>query len=102
MGAAAFALCAVLPAAAFAAFPGANGKIAFQSTRAIPAICDPCAPKIYRMNADGTGITRLDPSTDDLQTESQPDWSPDGIRVADGDTETEPNTVFARQGVFIP
>ena len=47
------ALCvlAAVPAA-HAAFPGANGKIAFTSTR-------DGNDEIYTMNADGTGQTRI-------------------------------------------
>lgn len=35
-------------------------------------------PDIYRMNADGSGVTRL---TDDTAADSNPSWSPDGNRV---------------------
>ncbi|HJX61829.1 MAG TPA: hypothetical protein VJ578_04595, partial [Dehalococcoidia bacterium] len=74
---AALAFFVLLPAAAplpaaDAAFPGANGKIAFHSYRDGNA-------EIYVMNADGSGQTRLtnEPATDNL-----PSWSPDGSRIA--------------------
>lgn len=51
-----------------AAFPGADGRIAFTSDRG-------GASGVYLMNADGSGQTRLAPG-------SRPAWSPDGNRVA--------------------
>jgi hypothetical protein len=45
-----------------AAFPGANGKIAFQSDR------DGATYEIYKMNADGSGQTRLTNNTANLPT----------------------------------
>ncbi len=64
-----------LPPAADAAFPGANGKIAFFSDR-------DGGFGIYTMNPDGSGQTRLgnDPSV--WGTDSA--WSPDGTKVAFG------------------
>jgi Tol biopolymer transport system component len=53
---------------AVAAFPGANGKIAFESTR-------DGNWEIYVMNADGTGQTRV---TKNLVYNFSPAWSPDG------------------------
>jgi Tol biopolymer transport system component len=46
-------------------------------------------PEIYSMAADGRDIVRL---TDDSGTDTNPDWSPDGLRIAfasdrDGDLE---------------
>jgi Tol biopolymer transport system component len=76
---AAFALLASLITAmagtygiAEAAFPGQNGKIAFESNRDGNL-------EIYVMNADGSGQTRLtnDPANDDVPT-----WSPDGGKIA--------------------
>jgi dipeptidyl aminopeptidase/acylaminoacyl peptidase len=56
-----------------ATFPGANGKIAFDSTRADGN------GDIWVMNPDGTGQVRLttDPVTDDFAS-----WSPGGNRIA--------------------
>lgn len=64
----------VAPAApAHAAFPGANGKIVFSSTR----ISD--QHDVYVMNADGSGQTRL---TNKPAHDLSPTWSPDGTRIA--------------------
>jgi TolB protein len=57
---------------ALAAYPGANGRIAFVSDR------DHGAHDIYSMNADGTDVRRL---TTGLWT-SDPRWSPDGTKIA--------------------
>jgi dipeptidyl aminopeptidase/acylaminoacyl peptidase len=62
-------LCALaLPAAAQAAFPGANGKIAFERGH-----------DIWSMNPDGTGQVNL---TNTGAFETDPAWSPDGTKVA--------------------
>jgi dipeptidyl aminopeptidase/acylaminoacyl peptidase len=54
------------------AFPGANGSIAFTSTR-------DGNDEVYVMNADGTSPINLtnNPASDDL-----PSWSPDGTKIA--------------------
>jgi len=57
---------------ALAAFPSANGKIAFGSDRDGNA-------EIYAMNADGTGQTRL---TNNPAFDGGPAWSPDGTKLA--------------------
>jgi Tol biopolymer transport system component len=57
---------------AHAAFPGANGKIAFVSSR-------DGVYQIYVMNADGTGQTRL---TFTAQSNQYPAWSADGTKIA--------------------
>ena len=54
-----------------AAFPGQNGKIAFESSR------DGGLPEIYVVNPDGSGQTRLTNSPD---VDSEPAFSPDGRR----------------------
>jgi WD40 repeat protein len=63
-------------------------KILFSSTRYDPSIeqCMPgfphehgCPTDIYLMDADGSNVVRL---TDDLASEYQPVWSPDGTRIA--------------------
>ena len=63
----------VLPATpAEAAFPGANGRIAFVSNR-------DGNDEIYAMAVDGTGQTRL---TSSAAVDDDPVWSPDGSRIA--------------------
>ncbi len=62
---------------AHAAFPGANGKIAFGTDRD-----DPFGGgtfQIYSMNPDGTSQTRLTNST---ASDGGPTWSPDGAKIA--------------------
>ncbi len=66
----ALAVGAVGSQPAGAAFPGANGKIAF--TRG-------SVPEIYVMNPDGTGQTQL---TSNSVPDRGPAWSADGTRIA--------------------
>src|SRR5438093_2771383 len=61
----------VLPAPADAAFPGANGKIAFSGQ------C--CFTEIEVVNPDGSGRT---PLTSNGAESGQPAWPPDGSKVA--------------------
>lgn len=68
---AAIALVAVCSSAE-AAFPGANGRIAFATNRDGNF-------EIYSMNPDGSGLTRL---TSNGTTDAQPAWSPEGTKVA--------------------
>jgi hypothetical protein len=73
---------------AHAAFPGLNGKIAFHSDRdgEVDVFGQP-AEKLYSMNPDGTGQTRLTdlapPGTDplDIGEDREPAWSADGTRL---------------------
>jgi len=67
-----------------AAFPGANGKIAFVSDRDGDA-------EIFVMNSDGSGQTQL---TFNTAADDMPAWSPDGSKIVflstrdpDGDAE---------------
>ena len=57
-----------------AAFPGANGKIAF--TRGVDAAY---GDEIFVMNPDGSGQTRL---TSQEGADWLPSWSPDGSKIA--------------------
>ena len=83
---AAFVAAALLwphPGQAGAAFPGANGKIAFQSDRDGNF-------EVYVINADGSGQTNL---ANDPANDGNPAWSPDGMKIAfaserDGNRET--------------
>jgi Tol biopolymer transport system component len=59
-------------AAAPAAFPGTNGKIAFESIRDGNV-------EIFVMNADGTGQTNL---TNNPAADDDPGFSPDGTKIA--------------------
>lgn len=60
-----------LASPAQAAFPGANGKIAFSSIRTGNS-------DIYTVNSDGTGLEQL---TSDPAFESEPAWSADGTQI---------------------
>jgi WD40-like Beta Propeller Repeat len=61
-----------LPAAAHAAFPGQNGKIAATAF-------DSFSNGVHTLNPDGTGDTWLTP---DDSTTSAPAWSSDGTKIA--------------------
>ena len=62
---------------AFAAYPGANGKIVYENDNGIE-------PEIFVMNADGSGQVNLtnDPGTPDTVNDRDPAWSPDGTKIA--------------------
>ena len=75
LGALAFALVVAsvtLVPAGRAAFPGANGKIAFETNRDGNF-------EIYSMNPDGSGQTNL---TNNPADDTIPAWSPDGTKIA--------------------
>jgi TolB protein len=65
---------ALAPPPAHAAFPGANGKIAYAQDLASGA-----QNYIYTINPDGSGATNLTPSGD---ISFHPAWSPDGTKIA--------------------
>ena len=74
--------CLVIPGAlalgepAFAAYPGANGKIAYESD-------DGDDFEIFVMNADGSGQTNITTdSPPDPVPDFDPTWSPDGQKIA--------------------
>src|SRR5205809_64975 len=71
-----FASCLTLLALgavpAHAAWPGGDGKIAFQTNR-------DGNYEIYTMNADGSGQTRI---TNNTAADNFPVWSPDGTKIA--------------------
>ncbi len=56
---------------AWAAFPGMNGKIAFEANR-------DASREVYVTNADGSGQTNL---TNNLDEDDDPRWSPDGTKI---------------------
>jgi uncharacterized repeat protein (TIGR01451 family) len=64
----------IVAAPARAAFPGGNGKIAFQSLR-------DGNWEVYSMDPDGSGQTNL---TNDPAFDANPAWSPDGTKIAFG------------------
>jgi hypothetical protein len=67
-------------------FPGPNGLIAFSSYR-------DGNYEIYVMNADGSGQTRLPPST--TTANFSPSWSPDGEKIAFvGKTDNLPEEIY--------
>ena len=57
---------------AHGAYPGANGKIAFETNR-------DGNEEIYSMNPDGSELVNL---TQDPAFDRDPAWSPDGTRIA--------------------
>jgi hypothetical protein len=61
------ALATLLPASALAAYPGSNGKIAFERDG-----------QIWTMNSDGTGEVQLTSASD---PSTEPQWSPNGQRI---------------------
>jgi dipeptidyl aminopeptidase/acylaminoacyl peptidase len=89
IAATALATLAAMPSAgaALEPDPGSLGALVFRSTRCdqgghvYPYDYRACNSGIFRVNADGTGLTRLtgtDPTTWDIT----PRWSPDGTRIA--------------------
>ena len=60
-----------------AASPGRNGKIAFSVGQQFPF--DPKTFEVYVMDANGNNRTRL---TNNSAFDSDPNWSPDGKRIA--------------------
>jgi len=75
--------CLVVPGAlalggpAFAAYPGANGKIAYEND-------DGTDSEIFVMNANGSGQTNIinDPAPPNHADDRDPAWSPDGTKIA--------------------
>src|SRR6188472_581499 len=65
----------MLPAAAHAAYPGAQGKIAFEGFPAGGGTDS----EIVVSNPDGTALT---PLTTNAQDDVDPAWSPDGKKIA--------------------
>jgi TolB protein len=71
-----FAVGLLLPGYASAAFPGANGQIAFVSDRSGNR-------DIYVMNADGSGVRQLTSNLNPSFYYAEfPDWSADGKQIA--------------------
>jgi Tol biopolymer transport system component len=66
-----------MPDGAEAAFPGANGKLAFTGIE--PSCTSSCEVSVYTIDPDGSGRTALPTGTG---VEAGPAWSPDGSKVA--------------------
>jgi Tol biopolymer transport system component len=66
-----------LAATAHAAFPGANGKIVFESQRGCPAWAGCGATNLYTINPDGSSEAKLLP-----EVARDAAWSPDGRKIA--------------------
>ena len=62
------ALFLSIPSSTHATFPGENGKIAFERSE-----------ELWTISPDGTGATNL---TNTADSESDPGWSPDGMKIA--------------------
>src|SRR6267142_2167262 len=70
---------------AFAAFPGANGRIAFASDRTGDE-------EIWVMNADGANQHNL--TNNPAASDSRPAWSPDGTHIAFVSNRTGDNDIW--------
>jgi Tol biopolymer transport system component len=75
---------------ALAAFPGANGAIAFVSDRPIPG--QPSNDNIWTMRPDGRRLVNLTPSSP--ASDGNPNWRADGRKIVfESDRETPENPV---------
>jgi Tol biopolymer transport system component len=83
----ALSLSLALASSAQAAFPGANGKIAFIKETHVGGSTQ---RDIYTVNPDGTALTRL--TTDELS--SDPVWSPDATKIAFHTLRHDPGCSF--------
>jgi dipeptidyl aminopeptidase/acylaminoacyl peptidase len=100
-----------------ATFPGENGRIASNRTTG-EGVNNPEGDfEIFTMNQDGTGLTQL---TENAAFDSNPEWSPDGGRIAfesdrdlfsdifvmdsdgSGQTNVTNNRAFDRSATFAP
>src|SRR2546425_3331127 len=74
----------IFPNQAFAAFPGVNGKIVFETERDDNW-------EVYVMNADGSGQTNL---TNNPAFDAEPSWSPDGTKIAFTSSRDDASEVY--------
>ncbi len=77
----AWVLLVGMPREAEATFPGENGKIAFASNRTTgEGVNNPEGDfEIFTMDRDGTGLAQL---TENAAFDFDPEWSPDGRKIA--------------------
>ena len=75
---------ATVAASARAAFPGANGRIAFSSNRSGNF-------EIWTVNPDGSGLTNL---TNNRASDRGPAWSPDGTKIAFHSNRSGNNEIY--------
>ncbi len=85
------AVLSLHPGPAQTAFPGTNGKLAFDSTFDDAAQGQLTSnKKVYVMNPDGSGRTRL---THGAWDDWDPAWSPDGSKIVFASTRDDPDPV---------
>jgi len=77
-------MLALTMGSARAAFPGLNGKIAFESKRDVNS-------EVYIMNSDGSGQMNL---TNNLAEDIDPTFSPDGMKIAFASNRDGNNEIY--------
>jgi dipeptidyl aminopeptidase/acylaminoacyl peptidase len=82
---------ALAPSPAHAAFPGANGKIAFASNQSGNY-------EVYVVNPDGTGIANL---TSNPAFDLDSAWSPDGTKIAFASNRDKPDPTVIYRDIYV-
>ena len=70
----------LVPAAAEAALPGHNGKLAFDSP--VPETALDRRPQVFTVEPDGSDLTQITFEGLNIRSHSSPAWSPDGSQLA--------------------